>query len=185
MFDTINTKARGIGSSLSRYLRRDNDHLSWVATELLTRNDSPFINIGSIIGRRTNGKHITLQNLYRTLCFLMKDPSLFTLSREVKLLIALTFYACVKEIFIDEWSDYNSYRITHIVCLDALSISGSFLFSKLLKDNKRPIQRNDLYKHLKKLKLVDWSSDGSLKYLKGITGSRTLASDLCDQLLKT
>jgi DNA sulfur modification protein DndB len=44
LFDVINTKAKGLGSSLSRYLRRDSDDLSWVATELIIRNDShPFI----------------------------------------------------------------------------------------------------------------------------------------------
>lgn len=35
LFDTINTKAKGIGSSLSKYLRRDSDDISWVATELI------------------------------------------------------------------------------------------------------------------------------------------------------
>ncbi|CAM4261688.1 hypothetical protein L1N85_18185 [Paenibacillus alkaliterrae] len=61
--DTINTKAKGIGSSLSKYLRRDSDDMSWIATELLIRSDSPFYNIGSIIGKRNKGRHITLQNL--------------------------------------------------------------------------------------------------------------------------
>ncbi|OPH61217.1 hypothetical protein BC351_14840 [Paenibacillus ferrarius] len=31
LFDTINTKARGIGSSLSKFLRRDSDDISWIA----------------------------------------------------------------------------------------------------------------------------------------------------------
>jgi len=34
-FDIINTKAKGIGSSLSRYLKRNNDNLSWIETQLI------------------------------------------------------------------------------------------------------------------------------------------------------
>lgn len=183
LFDTINTKARGIGSSLSRYLRRDKDHLSWVATELLTRSDSPFLNIGSIIGKRTNGRHITLQNLYRTISLLMKETELAAFSREEKLTVALTYYNSIKEIFCEEWNDYKGFRITHIVCLDALSIAGSHILVQLLTDNKRHLMKNDLIRYLKKLRTIDWSSEGSLKYLKGITGSRTLAGELKSQML--
>lgn len=46
LFDTINTKAKGIGPSLSKFLRRDSDDISWIATELLVRQDSPFYHIG-------------------------------------------------------------------------------------------------------------------------------------------
>ena len=42
LFDTINTKAKGIGSSLSRYLKRDSEDLSWVAAQLIIQPDSPF-----------------------------------------------------------------------------------------------------------------------------------------------
>ncbi|MGG0860501.1 GNAT family N-acetyltransferase [Bacillus pumilus] len=35
LFDTINTKAKGIGSSLSQYLKMDSEDLSWVAAQLI------------------------------------------------------------------------------------------------------------------------------------------------------
>lgn len=182
LFDTINTKAKGIGPSLSKYLRRDSDDLSWIATELLVKNDSPFYNIGSIIGKRTKGRHITLQNLYRTLYLLTKDPRVVVLSREEKLAISLTFFKAIKEQFSDEWEDYKDYRLTHIVCLDALSIAGSVVLSRFVNDHKR-VDYNGITKSIKRLRKIDWSTSGNLKYLKGLTGSKTLADDLLAQML--
>lgn len=182
LFDTINTKAKGIGTSLSKYLRRDSDDLSWIATELLVRTESPFYSIGSIIGKRTKGRHITLQNLYRTLHLLTKDPSVSTLSKEEKLAIALTYYNSIKEKYSDEWDDYNSFKLTHIVCLDALSIAGSRLLANCVSDYRK-IDYLTITKTVKKLRKIDWSVDGNLKYVKGINGSKTLADDFVAQLL--
>ncbi|MBB3072070.1 DNA sulfur modification protein DndB [Paenibacillus baekrokdamisoli] len=118
LFDTINTKARGIGPSLSKYLRRGSDELSWVATQLLVRNDSPFHNNGSIIGKRNKGRHITLQNLYRSLNLLFKERKLSVFTKEEKLEISVFFFSTVKELFQSEWMDYKEQRLTHIVCID-------------------------------------------------------------------
>lgn len=182
LFDTINTKAKGIGTSLSKYLRRDSDDLSWIATELLMRNDSPFYSIGSIIGKRTKGRHITLQNLYRTIHLLTKDPSVSVLSKEEKLAIGLTYFNSIKEQYSDEWNDYKSYKLTHIVCLDALSIAGSSVLVKCISDHKR-VDYSAITKTVKKLRKIDWSVDGNLKYVKGMSGSKTLADDFVAQML--
>ena len=58
LFDVINTKAKGIGTSLSRYLNRDNDEMSWVATNLILKSESPLFSKGTLIGKRTRGKNI-------------------------------------------------------------------------------------------------------------------------------
>jgi len=178
LFDTINTKAKGIGSSLSKYLRRDKDELSWVATELLVRRESPFYNIGSIIGRRVKGRHITLQNLYRTLHFLFKKDDMVLLPKEEKLNIALHYYTSIKETFSYEWLDYSGHRITHIVCLDALSIAAGMVLEQFFSLEKKKKDYNALSKSVQSLKSVDWSSDGHLRYLKGLSGSRSLATEL-------
>lgn len=180
LFDTINTKARGIGPSLSKYLRRGSDDLSWVATELLTRNDSPFVQIGSIIGKRVKGRHITLQNLYRTLNLLFKDSNLVSLTKEEKLSVALTYFTIVKETFPSEWLDYSGQRLTHIVCMDALSISACKLLSKQMSGSKRKIDYALLTKSVSKLKQIDWSSNGPLRFIKGLSGSRALAEELIE-----
>ncbi|KRF31705.1 DGQHR domain-containing protein [Paenibacillus sp. Soil787] len=177
LFDTINTKARGIGSSLSKFLRRDSDDISWIATELLVRHESPFYNIGSIIGKRNKGRHITLQNIYRTLHLLLKDHEIMTYSKEEKLNMALTYYNALKETFPQQWLDYNGYRITHIVCLDALSIAGSKILRKCTTDNKKQFDYLGIKKEVIKFKIIDWSTNGPLKYIKGIHGSKSLAKD--------
>ncbi|OCT14345.1 hypothetical protein A8709_26330 [Paenibacillus pectinilyticus] len=183
LFNTINTKAKGIGSSLSKYLRRDSDDMSWIATELLIRSESPFYNIGSIIGKRNKGRHITLQNLYRTLHLLSKNPKVSFYSREDKLTMALTFYNAVKECFPQEWLDYSSYRLTHIVCLDALSIAGSTILANCSTESKRQFDYNGITKAVIKLGKIDWSASGPLKYIKGMNGSKSLAMDLEERML--
>ncbi|KRF22525.1 DGQHR domain-containing protein [Paenibacillus sp. Soil787] len=183
LFDTINTKAKGIGVSLSRYLRRHSDDLSWIATELILRNDSPFFNIGTITGKRNAGRHVTLQNLYRVLELLLKSTNVSNLTKEEKLMLCLFYFNGLKEIFSQEWMDYKEYRITHIVCLNALAISGSEIFSELVSVDKKQIDYIRITKYVKKIKKFDWSSNGNLKYIKGFSGSKTLASDLIAQMM--
>ncbi|OME83098.1 hypothetical protein BK120_14960 [Paenibacillus sp. FSL A5-0031] len=183
LFDTINTKAKGIGSSLSKYLRRDSDELSWVATKLLIQNDSPFHNNGSIIGKRNKGRHITLQNLYRTLSLLFKNRKLSVITKEEKLSLAVSYFSKIKELFPSEWMDYKGQRLTHIVCLDALSISGSQVLANCIHENRKQVDMVAVSRHVKKLNGIDWSSEGPLKYVKGLSGSRSLASELVDQML--
>ncbi|GIP55312.1 DGQHR domain-containing protein [Paenibacillus vini] len=180
LFDTINTKAKGIGLSLSKYLRRDSDDLSWVATELMMIKESPFREIGSIIGKRTKGRHVTLQNLYKMLHLLTNDPSISLFSKEEKLKIALIYYGGLKDLFTAEWYDYKSFRLTHIVCLDALSIVGKELLLKAKHENSKQINQQVVLKGLNGLKKVDWSVNGPLKYLKGLNGSKSLSTDLRD-----
>ncbi|SFM48090.1 DNA sulfur modification protein DndB [Paenibacillus sp. 1_12] len=182
LFDTINTKAKGIGTSLSKFLRRDSDDISWIATEMMTRKDSPFYLIGSIIGKRTKGRHVTLQNLYRTLTYLLKSENISILPKEEKIQMALTYYNALRDKFIFEWKDYKNYRTTHIVSIDALSIAGSSILSASLKENKKQVDLSAIVKYVNKLS-VEWSADGPLKYVKGLSGSKKLAEELADQMM--
>lgn len=179
-FDTINTKAKGISTSLSKYLKRESDELSWIATELLTINESPFYHIGSVIGKRNKGRHITLQNLYRILKYFFKDAELSAFSKNEKLGLVLTYFNSVREIYHNEWINYKDYKLTHIVCLDALAISGSKILFDCKRENSIQVDYQAFTKSVKKLKRIDWSVDGPFKYLKGISGSKTLAVELYD-----
>lgn len=181
-FDTINTKAKGIGTSLSKYLRRNEDEYSWIATELVTRPESPFHNIGSIIGKRTRGRHVTLQNLYRTVEFLFKEQKFLGMTNEEKYQIALNYYRYIKDVFAKEWMNYGDYRITHIVCLDALSIAGAKVLTKCVNDRGR-LNYDLVQKYVNRLTSLNWSSEGPLKYIKGLSGSKSLAIDLIDLML--
>lgn len=176
LFDTINTKAKGIGPSLSKFLRRDSDDISWIATELMVRKESPFYSIGSIIGKRSKGRHVTLQNVYRTLHLLTANYQISSLSKEEKLAVAIVYYDSIRKHYPVEWDEYKGYRLTHIVCLDALSLAGHQVLLKCL-GGKKHIDLSMIQKYVKRLS-VDWSAQGPLKYLKGLSGSRTLANDL-------
>ncbi|GLX71424.1 DGQHR domain-containing protein [Paenibacillus glycanilyticus] len=183
LFDTINTKAKGIGISLSKYLHRNSDDISWISTELITRGDSPFHFLGTLTGKRSSGRHVTLQNLYKVIELITKYEKVQALSKEEKLTLALVFFNTIKEQFNKEWLDYKDYRLTHIVTLNALAIAGSEVFYKAVGDQKQQIDYSFIMKCVKKLRSVDWSAAGPLRYIKGMSGSRTLANDLIVQMV--
>jgi len=182
LFDTINTKAKGIGISLSKYLHRNTDENSWLATELITRGDSPFHFISTLTGKRSVGKHVTLQNLYKILEILTKGQRVSVLSREEKLMLTLVYFNAIKEHFNKEWLDYKEYRLTHIVCLNALAIAGAEVFSRAVSEEKKQVDYNYIVKCVKKLSRTDWSAAGPFKFIKGMNGSKALASDLISQM---
>ncbi|WP_322922257.1 DGQHR domain-containing protein [Paenibacillus campi] len=177
LFDTINTKAKGISSSLSKFLKRESDELSWMATELLSRTDSPFYHIGSIIGKRTKGRHITLQNIYRLLRYFFKEIDLIQFSKQEKLTLALYYFNSIREQYPNEWINYKEYKLTHIVSLDALALAGSKILNDCKLEGLKQIDYDLLGRSVKKLRKLNWSSEGPFKYVKGINGSRMLSAD--------
>lgn len=180
LFDIINTKAKGIGTSLSKFLKRESDELSWQATELLILKDSPFYHIGSITGKRSKGRHITLQNLYRMLKYFFKDTETTNLSKHEKVDLVLGFFNIMRQEYPHEWMNYKEYKLTHIVCLDALAMAASKALSNCKKENSTQIDHQKFIKSAKRLKKIDWSVSGPFKYLKGISSSKTLASELIE-----
>ncbi|WP_135557118.1 DGQHR domain-containing protein [Paenibacillus cymbidii] len=182
LFDIINTKAKGIGASLSKYLKRNSDDISWVATQLIIRGESPFHFIGTLTGKRNSGRHVTLQNLYKVLELLFKPEQLKGLPKEEKLLLSLTYFNTIKEQFNVEWLDYKEFRITHIVCLNALAIIGAEIITRISDSEFKQKNYQRISKDVKKLKFIDWSYEGALKFIKGMSGSRALAADLISSL---
>lgn len=178
LFDVINTKAKGIGTSLSRYLNRNNDDLSWVATNLILMPESPFFNKGTLTGQRNKEKNITLQNLYNMTVLLTKNPLLTKLPKEKKLNLCLFYFNTIKELFPEEWSDNKQFRMTHITCLNALAIAGNTIISENYLEKSNQPDSTKILKKLISLKEIDWSSNGDLKYLKGVPGSKILANDI-------
>lgn len=178
LFDVINTKAKGIGTSLSRYLNRENDDLSWVATNLILKPESPFFAKGTLIGARSKERNITLQNLYNIVHLLTKKSDLAQLSKEKKLNLTLFYFNLIKELFPDEWEDNKLYRMTHITCLNALAIAGNTIINdNYLKKSQQP-DSVKIANMMMNLSNIDWLAMGDLKYLKGIAGSKMLAQDI-------
>lgn len=182
LFNVINTKAKGIGTSLSKYLNRDNDDISWVATNLILRPESPFFSKGTLIGKRTKEKHITLQNLYNLVTLLIKKSKLENLTQEKILSIALLYFNKIKELFPEQWEDFKNYRLTHIVSLNALAIAGNEILNSHFLSNSQQINSTRLLPLLESLRQIDWSTNGDLKYLKGVSGSKLLAQDILNCL---
>ncbi|MGE7020843.1 DGQHR domain-containing protein [Solibacillus cecembensis] len=178
LFDVINTKAKGIGTSLSRYLNRHNDDFGWIATNLILKPESPFFSKGTLIGRRTKEKHITLQNLYQLVNLLTKKSPIAKLPKEKILNITLLYFNLIKELLPDQWNDYKNYRLTHITCLNALAIVGNGLINDAYSEKIQQIDSIKVANKLIKLSEIDWSSNGDLKYLKGTSGTKILTADI-------
>ncbi|MFD2881083.1 hypothetical protein ACFTAO_42700 [Paenibacillus rhizoplanae] len=107
------------------------------------------------------------------------------MQKEDKLMLSLIYFNAVKDHFNAEWMDYKEYRITHIVCLNALSIAGAEVLSSCVTEGKKKhIDYKRITKAVKKTqKNIDWSSSGALKYIRGATGSKALASELSIQMM--
>lgn len=178
LFDIINTKAKGIGTSLSRYLNRDNDEISWVATNLILKPESPFFSKGTLIGKRTKEKNITLQNLYNIVNYLTRKSELENLTKEKKLNLALFYFNLIKELFPEEWEDNKLYRLTNITCLYALAIAGNKIINNNYLAKSQQPDSSKIASLLVNLEDIDWSSNGDLKYLKGLSGANILAGDI-------
>lgn len=178
LFDVINTKAKGIGTSLSRYLNRNNDDLSWVATNLILKPESPFFSKGTLIGKRTKEKHITLQNLYQIVKLLTKKSDLAKLPKEKILNITMFYFNLIKELLPDEWDDYKNYRLTHITCLNALAIVGNELINENYLAKSQQPDSIKIANKLLSLGEIDWSANGDLKFVKGVAGTKMLAGDI-------
>lgn len=182
LFDVINTKAKGIGTSLSRYLNRDNDELSWVATNLILDPASPFFNKGTLTGKRSKEKNVTLQNLYNMVNLLTKKSKLEQLSKEKKLNLCLFYFNAIRELYPEQWADNKLYRMTHITCLNALAIAGNQIINENYLVKSQQPDSAKIAKALLNLKEIDWLASGDLKYLKGAAGSKILAKDILNCL---
>ena len=182
LFDVINTKHKGIGTSLSRYLNRNNDDISWVATNLILNPDSPFFNKGTLIGKRTREKNITLQNVYQLVKLLIKKSDLEKMSKEKILNLSMFYFNLIKEILPDEWNDSKNYRVAHVTCLNALGIIGNEIINNNFNKKTNQPDSMKITQILIKLKDIDWSSNGELKFLKGMSGTKLLVSDLKNYL---
>lgn len=157
------------------FLHRNSDDNSWIATKLIARVGSTFHCMSTLTGKRSSGRNLTLQNLYKVIEVLIKHGSLANLSKDEKLILILFYFNNVKEYFDTEWLSYKHYRLTHIVCLNALAIAEATLFEKAVGERESSIDYSIIIKSVKKLKNIERSSEGPLRYIKGMNGYKALA----------
>ncbi len=77
-----------------------------------------------------------------------------------------------------EWSDYKQYRLTHIFCLNAFAIAANKIIPSNYNFVSNQLNIKEVSKRMSIIKIFDWSSEGTLKYLKGASGSKLLAEDI-------
>jgi len=152
--------------------------LSWVATNLILKPESPFFSKGTLIGKRTKEKHITLQNLYQIVNLLTKKSDLAKLPKEKILNVTMFYFNLIKELLPDEWDDYKNYRLTHITCLNALAIVGNELINENFLVKSQQPDSLKIANKLLNLGEIDWSASGDLKFVKGVAGTKILANDI-------
>lgn len=78
--------------------------------------------------------------------------------------------------------DNKLHRITHITCLNALAIAGNQIINNNYLNKSQQPDSVKIANLLVNLKVIDWSSSGDLKYLKGAAGSKMLAEDILNCL---
>jgi len=182
LFDIINSKAKGIGTSLSKYLNRNNDDISWIATNLILMPESPFYYKGTLIGKRNNNRHVTLQNLYNVVSLLIKNSPLNEIPKEKLLSISLFYFNSISDILPEEWKDNKSYRLSHVISLYALAMAGNEIIKENFLPKSQQPDSKKILTILNNLNQIDWSNNGDLKYLKGISGSKLLSRDIMNCL---
>ncbi|MFE4145063.1 hypothetical protein ACFX4I_25045 [Peribacillus sp. YIM B13472] len=111
-----------------------------------------------------------------------RKSDLAELPKEKNLYISLYYFNEIKNIFPNQWSEYKKYRLTHIVCLNALSIAGNTIILENYNFSSNQLNNTEIPKSLTNIQNIDWSSEGSFKYLKGVSSSNFLAADLVTSL---
>ncbi|NHC43440.1 hypothetical protein G6549_26690, partial [Bacillus sp. MM2020_1] len=127
-------------------------------------------------------KHITLQNLYSIVSLLIKKSDLEDLPKEKILSISLFYFNAIKDKLPVEWNDIHSYRLAHIISLNALAIAGNIVINNNFLYKSQQPDSSKVLSILDNLKQIDWSASGDLKYLKGVRGSKMLAQDILNCL---
>ncbi|CAH0216088.1 hypothetical protein SRABI80_02174 [Peribacillus frigoritolerans] len=107
-----------------------------------------------------------------------RKSDLAELPKDKNLYISLYYFNEIKNILPNQWSDYKKYRLTHIVCLNALSIAGNHIISENYNFSSNQLNITVISRSLTNIQSINWSSEGSLKYLKGVSGSNLLAADI-------
>ncbi|MFP7234322.1 hypothetical protein SFC70_20860 [Bacillus subtilis] len=68
------------------------------------------------------------------------------------LIISMLYFENIKKNFPDDWGNYKESKLTHIVCINALSILGSKLLAKCMIEESNQVDSSKLHKYLTRIK---------------------------------
>lgn len=178
IFNVINSKAKGLSSSLTDYhesklltdLATDAPHL-FISRKLNEDQASPWFRLIRYGGETTSGlkRRTSFRMLQKTVqAFLVQTKSVLDASLEEKYQIVLCFWKAVQATFPDEWKDHRNNLITKGVGLYGLMQ----LLGDIVKSNPRADFSMDYFtSRLLPLKPgIDWSSQGRFAYVGGKKG---------------
>lgn len=178
IFNVINSKAKGLSSSLTDYheskllsdLTTDAPHL-FISRRLNEDQTSPWYRLIRYGGETTSGlkRRTSFRMMQKTVqAFLAQTKSVLGISIEEKYQLVLYFWKAVQSTFPEAWEDHRSNLITKGVGLYGLMQ----LLGDIVKSNPNADFSVDYFmaKLLPLKSIIDWSSQGRFAYVGGKKG---------------
>lgn len=190
MFQVINSKAKGLSSSLTDYhesnllsdLANEAPHL-YIARKLNTDSASPWHRLIKYGGESTSGlkRKTSLRMMQQTVAgFLSNTKDIDLGDIEDKYTLISDFWTAVAKLFSDEWADHRHHLISKGVGLYALMS----LLADIVRSNPNgPFSDSYFYGQLETLKgKVDWKSKGMFADAGGRKGAAEVHAVLMEML---
>lgn len=190
IFNVINSKAKGLSSSLTDYhesklldnLATEAPHL-YIGRRLNEDPSSPWYRMIRYGGETTSGlkRRASLRMVQKTVAtFLTHTRGLDLGGLEQRYQMVRCYWQAVKETFPDEWTGHRHHLITKGVGLYSLMQ----VFADIVRANPRAVFSSEYYKQiLRPLSgKFDWSSDGRFAYVGGRKGAQDVYAALREGL---
>ncbi len=178
IFNIINSKAKGLSSSLTDYhesklltdLKKDAPHL-FISRKLNEDQTSPWCRLIRYGGETTSGlkRRTSFRMMQKTVqAFLTQTKTVLDIPIEEKYQLVLCFWKAVQSTFPDAWKDHRSNLVTKGVGLYGLMQ----LLGDIVKSNPKADFSVDYFraKLLPLKSSIDWSSQGRFAYVGGKKG---------------
>lgn len=185
MFTVINSKAKGLSSSLTDYhesnllndLANEAPHF-YIARRLNEDPNSPWYRLIRYGGETTSGlkRRTSFRMMQKAVQHVLKETNGRIRAVESKYEIIISFWKAVQNVFPDEWADHRHHLISKGVGLYSLMM----LLSELVKGAPDVSYDTDFFesKLIKIKPKVDWNSNGTFASAGGHKGAREAYSVL-------
>lgn len=189
MFTVINSKAKGLSSSLTDFhnsnlienLVADAPQL-YIARKLNDDVDSPWFRVIRLGGNATPGlKRKTSLRMMQTAVqeFLSNIPKNYFNNADATYEVVADYWRAVAQVFSAEWCDPRHHLLTKGVGLHSLMNLAAVIVST---SNKDRLDKEYFVKRLSVLKgRVDWRSDGQFSSISGKKGVATVSARLKEE----
>jgi len=193
IFNVINSKAKGLSSSLTDYhesklnadLANEAPHL-YISLKLNEDVDSPWFKMIRYGGKTTSGlkRRASFRMIQKTVTsFLSQTKSKELGTLEEKYQIISNFWKAMQELFAEEWEDHRHHLITKGVGLYSLML----ILADIVKYDHKASFTSDYFKAmLSPLKPgFDWSSNGRFAYVGGRKGVKDVYAALKEAIFES